>query len=112
MSNEQRSALVRLSFRKDKQTFGILSIWPGKFAGLYDVSRDKDSVKYPTIGLFEALKSWGQGTGYLQLSIESEREQRGGTQTRTDQPVGGDDFGGGVGFDDEIPFAPVDERTC
>lgn len=95
MSNDRRP-IARLTLRKDRVTYGILSIWRGRYAGTYDISREKPSDRRQTIGLFDALKSWGLGEGFLSISIESEREPyqpRGGQQ----EPNG---FGGGGDFDD------------
>lgn len=85
VSNDRRP-IARLTLRRDRVTYGILSIWRGKFAGTYDISREKPSDKRQTIGLFDALKSWGLGEGFLSISIESEREPyqaRGGQSSQT-----------------------------
>ena len=100
MSND-RKPLARLSIRIDKQTHAIATIWPGKFPGTYDISRDKSTEKFPAMGLFDALKAWGGGTGYLGFSVESERERRDGGAPRSggySAPSGGD-FA-----DDDLPF--------
>ena len=102
MSNgNTRRPIARLTLRRDKVTYSILTVWPGRFAGTYDISRDKtdEAKKRIAIGLFDALKAWGSGDGYLSLSIESEREQR----PRRDESGGG--FGGNGNDDDMgIPF--------
>ena len=60
MSND-RKPIARITFRKDKQTYSLISIWPGKFPGTYSISRDKGTDKRPPIALFDALKAWGGG---------------------------------------------------
>lgn len=118
-----RKPIAKLTFRKDNETYSILTIWPGKFPGTYDVSRDKERTSgqgklFPAMGLFDALKSWGMGVGFLSISVESEREPRSAEQKsggQYDRPPAktGDDFGGGGDFGgDDIPFAPFDERRC
>lgn len=93
--SEQRKPIARLTYRADKITYSILSIWPGKFAGTYDISRDKPSDRRQVIGLFDALKGWAKGVGYLSISIESEREPYApkNTDTSTQSFV-----------DDDMPF--------
>lgn len=97
--NTQRKPIARLTFRRDKITYSILTVWPGKFPGTYDIARDKtdESRKRIAIGLFDALKAWGNGDGYLSFSIESQRERR-------DSPPPGNDYGGGDFGGGDVPF--------
>jgi hypothetical protein len=134
MSND-RKPVARITFRKDRQKYAIATIWSSQFAGNYGFSFDKPSEKYPAIGLFEALKSLASGVGFIDISVESQREQRGsggqrnyGGDSSYDRPRGngtggpshggnsgghgdsGDDFGGGggdFGGSDDIPFDRV-----
>jgi hypothetical protein len=93
--------ILRVTYRRDDTTYSVLSVWPGKFPGTYSVSRDKGSEKYPAISIVDVLKAWAAGTGFVNVSVESEREQK-----RPATPGdGGGDFGG-----DDVPFAPRDER--
>ena len=92
-----RKPIARLSMRRDKQTYGILTIWPGKFPGTYDISRDKGSERYPAIGFLEAVKAWTAGDAYLSISVESQREKRGGPAPAASY----DDDGFGEG---SVPF--------
>lgn len=89
--------IARLEFRAEKQTYSVLSIWRGKFAGGYDISRDKGTDKRPAISFGDAIRRWMTGDGYLAVWIESEREQRGGSSPQPPPSNGGDDFG-------DVPF--------
>jgi hypothetical protein len=100
MSN--RKPVARLVFKtRDKQSFSILSIWRTDKGHGYSINRDKGSEKYPAIGLFEALKRWGQGDGYLTFWIDDDDQKRSESSQSRDDFGGGqaDDFGdGGVPF--------------
>ena len=99
--SSDRKALVRFTFTKDRVKHGIMTVWSGNYPGTYSLSRDKGSDRFPAIGLFDALKSWGMGSGFIDISVESQREQRGGQ----DRPArGGEDFGSGGFGNDEVPF--------
>ena len=87
-----RKPICRLSVRKDKQTFNILTVWPGKFPGLYDINRDKPNGNYQTMSFGDALRAWSAGDAYLQLSWESQREKRSGGQSRQEEQDDGDPF--------------------
>jgi hypothetical protein len=65
VSND-RVRIGRLSFkgRGDTKARSILTVWRGSNGG-YSITKDKHTEQYPAIGLFEALKAWGQGEGYL-----------------------------------------------
>lgn len=101
MSND-RKPIAKLTLRKDNVTHSILTIWPGKFPGTYDISRDKERTNnsgkvFPAMGLFDALKAWGLGQGYLSISVESERE---GASKPAQRVSNTDDFG----VADDLPF--------
>lgn len=122
MSN--RRPVASLTCKIGEQNYSILSIWHGNYPGAYSISRDKGSDKYPSIGDFKAFltacASVWSGNGFLNLSIESEREPRGqrtpeqrsggqydrpsgnggARQSSGENDFGGGDFGGG----DDIPF--------
>ena len=71
-----RKPIARLSMRRDKQTFGILTIWPGRFPGTYDISRDKGSERYPRYPLPPEIKT--DRVGYLRdLCIEGLKRRYG-----------------------------------
>lgn len=95
MSNKP---VMRVTYKRDQTTYNVLSVWPGKYAGTYSIRRDKSSEKYPTISLIELIKAFVDGQGFVNVSVESEREQRG-----SQQPASNDSDGGDFG-DDEIPF--------
>jgi hypothetical protein len=101
MSNN-RSPIARLSLRHDNVTYNILTIWPGRFPGTYDIGLDKPHGNNQAMGLFDALESWGQGKGFLGFSIESERERRDspGRQRPAEDRArsNSDDFGDDLGF--------------
>lgn len=97
---EQRKPIARLTYRADKVTYGILAVWPGKFPGTYDISREKGSDKRQAISFGDALRKWTSGEGYLSFTIESQREKR--DEPRQPQSFDGG-FGGGFG-DDDISF--------
>jgi hypothetical protein len=107
------TVVARVSFTdKDRKRFDVLSVWSGRFKGSYSVRKAKGNDKYPSIGLFDALKAWGLGDGYIDVTIESQRERTpeqrsGGSYDRA--PRGNDDFGGG-GDDPEIPFRQRGKR--
>jgi hypothetical protein len=138
MSSDRQRPVASLTFKKGDQGYSILSIWKGRFPGTYSISKDKGSDRFPSIGTFRdflgACASCWSGDGFLNLSIESGREQRGsggqrnyGGDSSYDRPrgtgagptggtgaygasdLGGDDFGGGGGEfgGDEIPFGPA-----
>jgi hypothetical protein len=92
--------ILRVTYRRDDTTYSVLSVWPGKFPGTYSVSRDKGSEKYPAISIIDVLKAWAAGTGFVNVSVESEREQRGSSSQRgSDYSDAKDPMG-----DSEIPF--------
>lgn len=99
---EHRKHIARLTYRADKVTYGILTVWPGKFPGTYDISREKGSDKRQAISFGDALRKWTSGEGYLSFTIESQRERR---DERRDEPKhDGGGFGDGGFGDDDLPF--------
>lgn len=94
--NEQRKPIARLTYRADKVTYGILAVWPGKFPGTYDISREKGSDRRQAISFGDAVRKWTSGEGYLSFTIESQRDEPRNNQSRRR-----DDFGdGGFSRDD------------
>lgn len=87
---------MRVSFKLGETKYSVLSVWPGRFPGSYSVSRDKPSEKYPAISIIDVLKKFAAGEGFVNISVESEREQRG--QRRDAQPVDPGDFGDSEGY--------------
>jgi hypothetical protein len=100
--------IMRVTYWRDKVTYSVISIWPGKFPGTYSISRDKGTEKWPAISLVEVIKAFAAGDGFINVSVESQREQRSGGGPRP-RDTGGD-FGGGDFGGDDVPFAPRDER--
>ncbi len=100
MSNKP---IMRVTYKRDQTTYNVLSVWPGKFPGSYSIARDKPSEKYPTISIVDLLKAFANGEGFVNVSVESEREQRG-------SKLAGNDSGGGDFGDDDIPFMRRDGR--
>ena len=103
MSND-RKPIARITFRKDRQTYSLISIWPGKFPGTYSISRDKGTDKKPPIALFDALKAWGAGEGYLDVSIESERDYSGQGGGYDRASPNGSRSNDAFNDDDQMPF--------
>ena len=90
-----RRPVMKLTAKIAGQSYSVLSVWKGNYAGTYSISRDKGTDKAPPLGLFDALKAWGKGEAYLNVSVESEREQRSdghGARRGNAAPVD-DDFG-------------------
>lgn len=109
--SSNRRPVASLTCKIGDQNYSILSVWPGNYPGTYSISRDKGSEKYPSIGDFKAFLSacssvWG-GNGFLNFSIESQREPRSPAQRSGgsyDRPAKGDDFGGGGDDFGDVPF--------
>ncbi len=71
MSNKP---IIRVTYKRGDTTYSVLSVWPGKFPGTYSVSRDKGTEKCPPISFVEVIKAWSGGDGFVNVSVESERE--------------------------------------
>jgi hypothetical protein len=106
VSNE-RVRIGRLSFkgRGDTKAKSILTVWRGSNGG-YSIAKDKDSEKYPAIGLFDALKAWGMGEAFIDYwPTDPGRGARTNAQTLDGPRTGGGDFGAEDPFDDSgLPF--------
>lgn len=68
-----REVAGRLKLTKDGKKFSVLTVWRNDMGG-YSVSPDKHSEQYPSMGLFDALKAWGQGA-YLDYWVEKPRNE-------------------------------------
>lgn len=80
------------------QNYSVLSIWETDHAGLYSVSADRGSDKYPPLGLVDAIKMFASGAR-MSIRVQSQTQPRssgGGGSSRRDRD---DDFGG-----DDLPF--------
>ena len=106
-----RKPIAKLTAKIGQQSYSVLSIWAGNYPGTYSIAREKGTEKYPQLGLFDALKSWGKGEAFLNVSIESQREQRGDSNGYGSRggnaggQGGGDDFGAGdFGDGPDLPF--------
>jgi hypothetical protein len=96
-----RRPIIRVTFKRGDQNYSVLSVWRGRFPGTYSVNRDKGTEKYPAISLVDVIKAFASGDGFVNVSVESERDQRGGeqrNQPRRTEPA--DEFGD----DSDIPF--------
>ena len=85
-----RTPFGRLKLTKDGKKYSVLTVWKSDMGG-YSISPDKHSEQYPAMGLFDALKAWGQGA-YLDYWLADDGARnapRGGAQTRqrVDGPV-------------------------
>lgn len=102
-----RRPVLRVTYKRGDTNYSVISVWPGKFPGSYSISRDKGTDKYPAISIVEVIKEFAAGNGFVNVSVESEREQRGGSKSKH---TGGDYGGSDPMGDDSIPFAPKDDR--
>lgn len=111
MSNDRRP-IARLTYRKDRVTYSVLSIWPGSYPGTYSINRDKPHGDRQVMSLIDLIKAFAVGDGFVNLSIESQRERRdGGGDQRREESRDYQGYGGGEGpADPEIPFCPRDKR--
>lgn len=103
-----RRPVLSVTFKLGEQNYSVISVWPGKFAGTYNVSRDKGSEKYPPMSIIDVLKSFARGEGFINVRVNSEAE--GGS--RSSGGYGGDqrqESGGASAYDDgfggdDLPF--------
>ena len=82
--------------------YSVLSIWETDNAGLYSISADRGSEKYPPLGLIDAIKMFAQGAR-MSIRVTSETQPR--ERREPTSPGASSDFGGR--FDDpdsNIPF--------
>lgn len=91
--------VMSVTFRRGEQNYSVLSVWPGKFAGTYSVSRDKGTDKYPAISLGDVIRAFIAGEGFVNVRVTSEAG-RGGSGGGYSQPQSASDYGD----DDQIPF--------
>jgi hypothetical protein len=104
MSNDRECvARLKCKIRNEQKSRSVLSVWKSA-NGSYSIAKDKDSEKYPAIGLFEALKEWGLGNAFLDFwpadSQRSGGSSRGGGSSQSQggsTSEFGDDFG-------DLPF--------
>ena len=81
------------------ENYSILSIWSTDHAGLYSISADKGSDKYPPLGLIDAIKAFASGARMsIRINAESQRSSSGGGYGGGPSHSG-DDFGA-----DDVPF--------
>ena len=95
-----RRPVLRVTYKRGDTNYSVISVWPGKFPGSYSISRDKGNDRYPAISIVEVIKAFAAGEGFVNVSVESEREQRGGSRGGSSGGYGGADPMG----DDSIPF--------
>jgi hypothetical protein len=95
--------IIKLTFRRGETTHSVLAIWRGKLPGTYSVSRDKGTEKYPPISIIDVLKAFAAGEGFVNVSVESEREWGdSGKPKKAPEP---NRYQGGEAADDgDIPF--------
>lgn len=114
-----RRPVIQVTAKIGDQNHSVLSVWKSdRIAGMYSVSLDKGTEKYPAINFLTLLKAFAAGGIFVNVKVESETEQRG--NSRGSQPNGGgyggyggqpNGGGGGGDFgDDDVPFAAVDWR--
>jgi hypothetical protein len=110
MAND-RVRFGKLSFKgkNDPKAKSVLTVWKGANGG-YSITKDKHSDQWPAIGLFDALKSWGMGEGYLDFWLADQPRQTSTPRPQTTQGPRADremdrDFAAEDEFtDDGCPF--------
>jgi hypothetical protein len=70
--SDDRHCVARVTISKDKQKYNCISVWSTKFPGVYSLSRDKASDKYPAMGLVEAIKAFAAGEIFVDVRVEGE----------------------------------------
>lgn len=102
--------IARISVRRKEgdtfRSYSVLTAWSSKFDGLFNVTLDKGSEKYPAMGLLDAIKAVASGAS-IEVRMQRPRspESRSGGSYDRPPPHGGfgdstpDDFGG-----DDVPF--------
>lgn len=103
-----RRSVAQVTAKIGDQNHSVLSVWKSdRIPGMYSVSLDKGTEKYPPINFLALLKAFAGGGIFVNLSIESEREQRrngqpqggnGGGFRGDEYPPGSNDFGDDIGF--------------
>lgn len=117
MSNE-KIASITVKGKADGKNYSLITIWAGKFPGTYSVSLDNGTDKYPALDLLKAIKMFASKDAYVNVRVESEvdkpatKPDAGGRSDEYDRPSGNGTSGGGGFTDDDIPFAPYDERIA
>lgn len=75
-----------LSYKQGETNYNVLSIWESaQYPGTYSISRDKDRDQYRAISLFDALKGFVAGTGYLTFRMPRPSNDRGGQRRQETQ---------------------------
>lgn len=102
MSNKP---VMSVSFKRGEQSYNVLSVWRGSYAGTYSVSRDKGSERYPAISVIEVIKALAAGDGFVNVRVASQadaapRSGGGGGAGFADERGHAQDFA-----EDDIPFA-------
>ena len=98
-----RKPVLRVTYKRGEQRFSVLSVWPGKYPGTYSVSADKGNDEYPAIGLIDVIKAFVARDGFVNVSVEGQREQR--SQGRPSHNQDGFGSAPSESFDDDkIPF--------
>lgn len=99
--------ILSVTYKRGEQNYSVISVWPGKFAGTYNVSRDKGTEKYPAISIIDVLKNFAKGDGFVNVRINSEADggsrSSGGYGGDRQESGGRDDYNDGFGGDD-LPF--------
>ena len=110
MSDQKKRPVATIGIRRKEgdqwRSYSVIVVWGTDYDGLYNGNIDKGSDKRPAMGPIDAIKALAAGAS---LEIRMNTGNRAAAPTRTDRaPV--DDFGGGGGGFDDVPFARVDER--
>lgn len=76
MSN---TPIARISIRRKEgdayKSYSVMTAWSTKFDGLFNVTLDKGSEKYPAMGLLDAFKAVASGAS-IEVRINNGRSER------------------------------------
>lgn len=87
--------VLSVTYKRGDTTYSVISVWPGRFAGTYSVSRDKGSEKYPALSIIDVLKAFASGDGFIDVRVNG---------TENSGQSGGFGGGGRDDFADDAPF--------
>ena len=111
MSDQKKKPVATIGIRRKEgdswRSYSVIAVWGTDYDGLFNGSLDRGSEKRPAMGPIDAIKAIAAGASIeIRVNTGSASQRSGGNYDRA--PV--DDFGGGGGGFDDIPFARVDER--
>lgn len=104
-----RRPVIQVTAKIGEQNHSVLSVWKSdRIAGMYSVSLDKGTEKYPKIDFIALLKAFAAGGIFVNVKVESETEQRGAPGGPRPNSGGYGGYGGGksgeFGDQGDVPF--------